>query len=1034
MNTILRWILSHPVFVFITTAVMVFIGGLSLWRLPVEIRPEQETQRIQISAHWGRQTPETVQRVITMPLEDMVTRLKNVSSVESTSGVGYSLVILTFPPAANLKYAYIELQERVAMLRESLPRDLRLSIEPYFSDSEEDLAQKSSFFKLELAGPSTLNQVRRLADEQVVPALKGLEGIGGTRVFGGSRLYIKVDLNPVKLRMLNLQATDIRRAINVNIERKGLGVVHYSGNRFLLVFDEVPEEVPDLANIPVLPANHRRIGDVASVNVSYERPVTLSRHNFNPLVTIDVYKAAGANALKFSGKVRSLLKGLRTKLPKNMKLRIVRDNANDLHRELQSLLFRAGIILAVVFVVLLILFRRFFLSGIILSVVFLSLLGGTILLYFTGYTINVVTLAGIALVFGMLVDNAVVVIENIHRLEQESKGVAKSAIQGTVEVFQPMIAATATTLLVFFSLFLLKERLGNYYRPLAFALGFSLFASLILALTLIPAIYTRLRLKRKLHNKWISEEISNQAGAIFLKLRSVYQKLIRWNLRHRIFIYSLLAGTFCIAGYLFLNKVPRGEFYSWQISDELRVYVNAPRGVTLEVLDNIARAFENLVKASGINCDVQTVVSAPSANARIQITFPDSVKFSMKPYLLKERLIALAVNFAGVGIYIGGFGEGFYNGGYEIRTFYNSRLEIVGPQYNRLWEICESILETAKRSPRVSEGVITTSRRGFYSANMKEITLSTGLRRLWDDGWTWHDLTEQLSPYLFRQSGVEEIPVSSGRLPLRITVGNEIPQLSEIRETVLQTPGGKHQRVADLLNITRSSASMWIDKQNQQYRFIIRWEYRGPPEMSSAYKRRIVESLSLPPGYKLVKSEWSFLTREEESSLIKLFVIVAAGIYMILAVLYESFRRPLVIFLSVPFSLIGIFLAYWLFGRTFDINGYIGLILLSGIVVNNAIILVDRIFQLEREGIALVEAIVRGTLQRIRPIFITTITTIGGLFPLLFLRTEESFLSEILEELSFVTISGLLGSTLLTIILIPLVYYSIEKFSFRWNQ
>jgi len=322
----------------------------------------------------------------------------------------------------------------------------------------------------------------------------------------------------------------------------------------------------------------------------------------------------------------------------------------------------------------------------------------------------------------------------------------------------------------------------------------------------------------------------------------------------------------------------------------------------------------------------------------------------------------------------------------------------------------------------------------LYYLDLKEITMSTTLKDIWNRGFTYREFANQIGLYLRRQMSQQDISIQNNRIPLQLTVEDRLPQLTELQDLTIQTSRGWKYRIGNFLKTRKAPLPMWIDKENQQYRFTIAWDYRGPSDMAEDYKKSIIENISLPPGYKLSKHDWVFLTKKEEADLLRLLLVVVCGTYIILAALYESFRRPLVIFFSIPFALIGIFLAYLLFDRTFDVNGYLGLILLSGIVVNNAIILVDRIAQLSREGVPLIDAIINGTLQRIRPIFITTFTTIGGLIPLLFLETETSFLSDILEALSFVTISGLLGSTLLTITLIPLVYYSIEKFIYHWQK
>jgi len=1023
----LHWILVHPISVVIGIVLLGIVGFLSLVNIPLEIRPQQTLPKIQIQAVWGSQPPEVIQRMVTIPLEDVATQVRNVRNVKSTSGVGYSRITLEFPPKEELKYAYIALQEQIAALRGELPKQVMISVEPVPEDDENNSQQRQPFANLELNGPMTLNQLRRIADRQLLPALQGLNGVGHIDVFGGSALQLRVDLNTSLIRKLQLNPATIAATIRIFLQRKGLGEIRYHQRDFTLIYSNLQQRPQDLSKIPVAGRNKWTLGDIATISIEYERPVTLFRHNYNPLISLAVYKAAGYNALTFSRDLHTRARELIHNLPQNLQFHITTDSADNLRGELNSLLLRGSVILVIVLLILFGLFRRFSISLNILSVILLSLLGASILLYFTGYTINVVTLAGIALVFGMLVDNAVVVLENIHRHEQVGESVFTSGLHGTLEMVRPLIGGTLTTVFVFFALLLLRNRLGEYYHPLAVSLGSALLISLLLAVTLIPALYIRFRLlgaHRKTKNR----------QHLFSTVQQKYRNIVSWNVRHRGLIYLVIAGLSLYSVWLFLNHVERGGFYHWGAEDEIRVAVSAPRGVTLETLDNITRGFEQQIRGAGIPCDVRTTVNSTSAYAAIRVTFPDSVKWSSNPYLLKAQLTTQAVNYAGVGIYISGFGLPYYNGGYRITPFYNTRLQVSGPQYDRLWEVCQSILDIARKSPRVVNGIIVPSTRSLYEADMKQISLSASLSNLWDKGWTFQSLQKQLRLWVSRTMQFEEVPLGQERFPVRITAGKSPPQFTTLQNAILSTPGGRKFRVKNLLRVQQHPMPLWIDKKNQQYEFTIAWEYRGPEQLRYRHEQSIVKHLELPPGYHLEQQAWSFLTKKEEADLFRLIGIVLLGTYMILAGLYESFRRPFVIFLSVPFALIGVLLSYAIFGRAFNINGYIGVILLSGIVVNNAIILVDRIDQLRKENYPLLQAVTEATVQRIRPILITTLTTIGGLIPLFFLHSGSSTLSGILQELSFITVGGLVSSTVLTITIIPLVYVSIEKLAFHWAK
>lgn len=1015
MLRFLKWILNHPVSVLLSVLMVTLVGFVSLFQIPIEIKPDQQGQGIQIVASWKKHPPETIQRLITQPLEDVVIQLRDVSSVESSSGIGTSIIQLSFPKNTNLKYAYIELRERLATIRDKLPEDAFLRIEPLFKDDDAEKAFSESFFDLELIGPLPLNELRYIAKEKVFPRLNGIDGIGKLELFGGSDGFIQIKLDDQKLKILEIAPKIIYSQLQSWLVNRGLGTIQKSGTNYLLSLDSRPRTINNFSQIPI--RNGITLGDVSKISFSFEDPQTLSRHNFKPLVLIRIFKAQGVNALSFSNTVKEKVDEIQRELPNWVSLRIASDNSEELRDELSSLGMRSSIILIVVFSVLFFSFRQWVHSILIIFVIFLSIISATTFLYWTGYTINVVTLAGIALAFGMLVDNTIVVIENIHRVRSEGKSPFSSGMRGTLEVIQPLMASTVTTVFVFFSLLLLQDRLGAYYKPLAFVLGFSLVMSLLIAVILIPAILIRWPslMSVKKQSSWGKKGLGWYA--------SMLSFLISWR-KSALFVVVIIFGT---VSFLFWHNIDKGGFFIWGGKEKLSVYVSAPKGVTLEVLDKITRRFEQIVQNQNIQCETQTIVDEPGGYGYIKISFPDSILKSIKPYTLKEYLISEAVNYAGVGIGVSGFGMPYWNGGYKVGTMYNTTLQITGPDYYRLWEICENVLYLAKTDVRVNEGIISPSIRSLYRSDLKEITFEGNIEKIWQNQLSLASIKNAARHIFINQSWSGEAVINKKRYQLNVRFFEEFPEYESLKNGYLQINQSTSILVSDYFTVKKTPIQPWIDKKNQQYKFTVAWQYRGPERMRSHHEKSIVQSLVLPPGYSLEEKQWGFLTQKEETDLLILLFIIGVGTFMILAALYESFSKPFIIFFTVPFALLGVFLFYILFERDFNVNGYIGLIILLGIVLNNGIVLVERINQLVRTGFSIVDASVQGGIERIRPIMITTFTTVGGLIPLLFLPSGNTTMAKILNELSFITIGGLVGSTLLTITMIPVVYVVIEN-------
>ncbi|MFO7889335.1 MAG: efflux RND transporter permease subunit [bacterium] len=1025
---ILRWILHHPVSIIILVFLIVLIGINSFLYTPIEIQPasrgrivREKEQTIRISVTWSKQPPEILQQMITMPLEEKCMQLKDISAVNSSTGKGVAYLDLSFPADIKLQYIYLSVKEKIAQIKkqENFPSDAVINVEPFFGEDEEEQQQQytAPFFEFQINGPQTLNQLRHLAKEQILPLIKSVDGTGTCEVLGGSDGFLQIKLNQSLMNKYSISQNEIQRYLSQAKYYKGLGAITSKGENHLLMVDNRPESIDELRNISV--KKGITLGEISTISFRYKKPESISRRNFLPLISINVFKIPGKNALKFSEQMKNKIKEIRNVLPEGTELIMISDQAQDLRAELNSLWIRTGVILTVVFIILFLLFRKFFPSFMILLIILLSFCSAGIFLYLSGYTINIVTLAGIALVFGMLVDNAVVVVENIQHYYRLGKPPYISALRGTLEIFQPLLASSATTILVFFSLLLLKERLGEYYSPMALVLGFSLIASLLLAVVLMPAIFIRFPEKFK-------PPVAHHEKPKKTSYASVLEKILRFPL------LTMLTALFIfgITIYLFIENVSESSFFYHRKKLQTRVSIRAPKGVTLQTLDNIAGSFEQIIDQSNINCETLTTINEKSAYASIRINYPEKYSQSYEPYILENKLIGQAVNYAGIGIYIGGvLPESYYNGGYRIYTHYGSRLQITGPDYYKLWDICRDILKKAKTNPRVDKGIVTPSERNIWGMETSEhnFQYECDVQNVWQKGLNVQSIRYALYQLFPGSSWEDEIIIGNQRYPLRVTFQDKLTELDEITRSPLTISGENTVYFNDCFRQVPEKQIHWIDKKNQQYKFTIAWNFKGPSKLQQRYLKSIIESVILPPGYNIEESDWSFFTEKEKMQLKNLIIAAAVGVFMILAALYESFWKPFVIFLSVPFAMLGVFLMYVIFGRDFSVNAYIGIILLLGIVVNDSIVLVERINQVFRKKKNLKESLIQAGTERIRPIIITTVTTIGGLIPIFFLSSRNTNLSEILEELSFIMVGGMISSTIFTISLIPVFYYFIYR-------
>jgi hydrophobic/amphiphilic exporter-1 (mainly G- bacteria), HAE1 family len=1022
---ILRFILKHPVTILILMMLIVLLGLHSFLHIPIEIRPLSEggnkarSHRIQITAYWPGQAAEIIQKSLTSPIEENCVRIRDLVEIRSSSADSRTYVTLSFPDNKNKKYYHIHVREKIWQLQKSgiLPNEAEISIQPLYDNDEERKQFAEPFLEFQVNGPFELNHLRQITDETIVPHIQSLEGVGEIKVFGGSAGYLAIHLNPDKMVQDGLMADEISALIQKSFSYQGLGRIRDDDVCRMLLFDNRPQNFQQLLDIQVRAG--LSLKNIADISYEYQPPMTLSRRNGMALITVQVFKKPYENALTFSKTLKQRIGQLASEVPDATDLIIIRDQSEELQDELRAFAIRFAIIMSVIFLILFLVFRKLYPAFIVLIIVFLTLCATSIFLFFSASTINILTLAGIALVLGMVVDNAVVIIENIQQNSHTGKRPTIAALRGTLEVFSPLLASSATTLFVFFSLLFLVERLGNYYHSMAYVLGFTLLSSLLISFVFVPAAYLFRPAKFQLPPS------RNKSALTFYP--SLLSILLKFPKLSALLALSLLTAV----SWFFFDNIESGANYQARPEkQETKVYITAPKGVTMETLDAICQSFENIVFKSDIPTETQSAIDQENGWASLRIRYADTLKNAMLPYLIEARLIGQAVDFAGVGISISGFfPEPYSNGGYKFYTNYNTLLKLSGPNYDKLWQLSENIIELAKADPRVGETIITPSQRNLWSLQSEGHThrIAVDLNTLWEKGVSIQNARYalfRLFPYHFWQS---ELIIGGRSVPVKISASRELPELDAIQKSRLYLGNGQSASFAAITQSLPEKKIQWIDKKNQQYQFTLAWNYRGTGELNERHVYSLLQSVQVPPGYTLEKENWTWLTGQEKSALNHLIFYAALGVFLIMSILYNSLWKPFVIFLSVPFSLIGVFLLYLLTARTFSADSYIGIILLIGIVVNDAIVLVERISQLETKSPSLQKAILQAALERIRPIFITTITTIGALLPLLFLKTGNTALAGILEELSFIMIGGLISSTLFTISIIPVFYHLFHR-------
>lgn len=1011
----IRLLIRRPVAVsmaYLAVAVL----GVAAWRnIPIELLPDTTLPQLTVYADWPGASPEVTEAFLTSPLEAAIQQVRGVKEISSSSsnrnGMGRAEITVKFNRNIDMNFARLELSENLIVLDDELPEGATVPrVEPYVPTEFRD--QDREFLAYTVTGPYTLEALREHIDEVIVPALLQVQGVANVTARGGRRRVLEVELDQNQLAALGLDINQIRSQINQLEYVSEAGLINDAGTLRTLAIRQRVGSADDVRKMVVSGVGRLiRLEDIAIIRDTYEEPRSFYRIDGLPAVNFEVEREAGVNVVAVSERVRARIDLLEAVHPPGVRLILGNDEAREIKKQLTDLRTRAQIAALVVFLVLLISLRSFRSAGIVFATIAFSILITLNLIYFGGMTLNVLTLMGLAMGFGLIVDNAIVVLENIHRRRNGGESPETASEKGALEVALPILAATLTTLIVFIPFVFLRGDLRVFYVPLAIVVGMSLFASLFVAFTFIPTLASKILKPRSVGAE---NESTRRPGYV-----RFYAGLVVFTTRHPWATVALAVLCFGGSGYLFEKHVTRGVLWGgFGQSTYIVIQINQPAGAELEQTDALVRFFEE--KLATVTEIEQFTSQVFPQFAAIMVTFPDSIENTMVPPAVKEQLLAYSHSFGGTQVRVYGYGPSFYGGGGSAPNY---SIQVRGYNYETTRKIARDLKQRLERFSRVRD--VNTNGGGHWWQNERAVEYAVVMdrARLAKYDLTSRDVVQQVQASVRGRDGQGRLRVGGDELLFDVKFeGHRQMSVLELGELLLRTGGGfRNVRLANVASIEQTEVLNQIDRVNQQYMRFVRYEFRGPAKLGDRVRDAVIAATLLPDGYEILGTqEWSW-GEGEQKQIWRLLGISLVLIFMVTAALFESIRLPFVVLLTVPMALIGVFLTFFFTDATFTREAWIGVIMMGGIVVNNAILLVDHINQQRRApGVALRDAIVAGTLERVRPILMTSATTVFGLLPLVIL--SETADANIWNALGYALIGGLTASTFLVLTVTPALY------------
>jgi hydrophobic/amphiphilic exporter-1 (mainly G- bacteria), HAE1 family len=1010
-------IIDRPVLATIFFVLIIIFGLYSFKNMPIELvpNPDEGLPSLFVYYGWTGASPDMILKRALIPAEEEIMQIKGVEELESWAGQNRGWLQVEFSRNTRMNFANVVLKERLNRLKKDMPQQIQ---GPYIQPRIPNEFAQKALFRIGIYGENySLSRLRKIADREIVPRLKAISGIESVELHGGVEQEIKIQTLMSRLRKHDIDIRDIQTKLaQYFYTQKSLAISKHAGE-VTLALSENPEKIDDLRNIVIKNTGDKKIylKDIAHVFMGFEKQNEERRYQGQSYVQVELHKEPNYSHLEMSNRVRAKLKQLANKMDGKIEFVIQSDDSKVLKTQLMKLGKISFLILAIIFIILFIIVRDIKASMLIFSSVFFSVCATLTAIFLFKIPLNLLTMSGLALGFGLFVDNAVVVFDSILRFREKGASLKESAVEGARAVILPVLSSTFTTIIVFFSFALLfKDRLRIYYLPLAYIIAISLLSSIVVSFVLIPSLSARIKLKLKKDKK---------SDGMFKK-----GKFFPFILRYPLVIIVPIIVIFFFSLNTFLEEVSFGRFFGWYSDEKVQVGLRFPAGTEFEDVKKSILDFEKVALEKPYKKEIN--VSIRDNRASMEVTFPPEIEATSFPVQLKQELVGVATNLAGVGVSVSGFDQEPYFYSPNTGSHLPFSIQVAGYNFEKLMDFSGNVKQSLLGHKRIKEAEVQTDMRYWWGAKSEYYSLKLSREKLKAYNIPPRFLLYILSTVLRENSRSNRLKFDEKELFVEIKASDvdEI-ELKDILSQYHTIPGQETPfRINDLIEIDLTLQKGGITRENQEYKSMVQWDYLGSAKSGDRFHKTRYKKLEVPVGFKKSLKEQTFrLTEEEQTQLGWAFIISIGLIYLILGMLYENFLQPILIMLSLPLAAIGVFIAFWQLDYSWDSTAWIGAILLSGIVVNNAILLIDNINQHLKKSKKIVEAIAIGTKERIRPIFMTTLTTVLGMMPMVIFR-DSGTKSDIWSSLALCTVGGLTSSALLILFVLPIFYYFFYKF------
>ena len=1023
-----KYSVKHPTMMLIIFLVLTALGVYSATSLPLDLMPEMNIPYVLVSTTYTNASPSEVEEKVTETLESSLSGISGLKHITSTSSKGSSMILLEFTTDTDMSEATGTIRDRIDMVRNYLPDD---------ADSptimKVDLNMMPVIVLAMGSDDMSAEELRTLGNDTVKPRLQQLDGVASVSVMGGRERAVRVEVSKQNLSAMDLSITTIGQMIAAQNVNTAIGSIVENGLDWSITTDGTYDTIDQIGNVVVAykpdasGTVHRvLLKDIATITDSFKDPTSNAYVNGKPAVALMVTKTSGSNTVGVVHSVRDALPEIESMIPNSVKISEAYNSSDTIEESIASVAesLYEGILLAVI---VLFLFLANFKSTLIIAIAIPTSLCITLgAMYFSGLTLNLMTLAGLTLGVGMLVDNSIVVLENIFNYRQRGTKITVASILGSEEMIMSIVGSTLTSICVYLPMLMYSRELGligDVFKGLAFTICFSLTCSLLVAMMLVPVLTSKYLKLGDLRKRNL---LQRAVDAFQAKMDNAYGAIVRFNLHHKILFLGILA----VLAFVTIQAGTKVGFNYMpdSIENQMSISIELPQGTALEETDKVITGFMDLladnIKGTKImmgtdGSGMMTMGSSGSYIGSIYVMFPSSKEAQPGDDTVattKRKLPELAKQFPQATI-----------------TVSNSQSTASSSSGMEL-KIKSSNLDLARETSRKVLDLLN-AQAGDYIYDI-ESDLKEGLpeaqivydrERMYMLGLTVSGVNAELRAQV---NGTTFGRISLGSDDVDIVVStpkSENTRLMDLDSLEVTTSSGAKVPLSSFAHYEETRSPLSIAREDQSFIVTITGQWQPGVAVSTAQgaiDKLIDENIPLTDDL-LIEAGGDY---DDMMTAIRVFIkIISVAIILVYAVMasqFESFLKPFIIFFTIPLALIGVVWIYLLMGSTFNVITVVGLLVLVGTIVNNGIVLVDYTGLLQRRGYNIEEACVRAAKSRLRPILMSTLTTVLALIPMAFNSGEGSAQ---MQPIGQTVLGGMTFGSAMTLLLMPVLYYIFFK-------